>query len=73
MTPFASPPTLRHGTSSRTAFGGGDGDFQKVDGSGVELADLGYELGTQNDAAATTAYGNLNGAYSMTVDSRRPR
>jgi len=42
-----------------TAFGGGDGSF-----TGVSLTALGYEL-AQNGAAAT-AYGNLNGAYSVT-------
>ena len=44
------------------AFGGGNGSF-----TGVTLTKLGYTLGT--NGAKTTAYGNLNGGYSLTEDS----
>lgn len=42
------------------AFGGGNGTFE-----GVTFEQLGYELG--GGEAAATAYGNLNGSYSLTV------
>ena len=52
-----------------TAFGGGDGDFVKSDGTNMDLSDLGYQ--PDADGVYTNVNGNfgiaVNGAQDLTI------